>query len=350
VKWNLRRSPTITIVGCTGAVGRELILLVGERGPAFGDVHLLASESSVGTKLPLNGDVHDVRGLADYDFTMTDIAFFAVGAEISAEFVPRAVAAGCLVIDKSAAFRMNPECPLIVPQVNAHEMAERPASNIIASPNCSTIPLVRALAPIHAAIGVRNVVVSTYQAASGVGLACIDDLLEDTRSVLDDAGTGRPSRFPRPLAFNVVPQIDVFCSDGFTIEERKLVLESRKILGDPSLAVTATTVRVPVINGHSEAVYVGCARPTSREEVVETLRTAAGLVVEGGYEQYATPRFLPDPDAISIGRIRMNPDDPGGVWMWLVANNLRTGAALNALEIAEIALKLSNPLDLHLRS
>lgn len=350
MKWNLRRSPTVTIVGCTGAVGRELIRLIGERGSAFGELRLLASETSAGTKLPVNGDIHVVRGLADYDFTTTDIAFFAVGAETSTQFVPRAVAAGCLAIDKSAAFRMKPECPLIVPQVNAHEMAERPASNIIASPNCSTIPLVRALAPIHAAIGVRNVVVSTYQAASGVGLACIDDLLEDTRSLLDEGETDRPSRFPRPLAFNVVPQIDVFCSDGFTVEERKLVLESRKILGDPTLAVTATTVRVPVINGHSEAVYVECARPTSREEIVEILRTAAGLVVEGEYEQYATPRFMPDPNAISIGRIRMNPDDPCGVWMWLVADNLRTGAALNALQIAEIAVQLSNPLESPLRS
>ena len=350
MKWNLRRSPNVAIVGCTGAVGRELIRLLEERSPVFGNVRLVASENSVEKSFRLNGEAHAVAGLAGHDFTTTDIAFFAVGAETSEEFVPRAVREGCLVIDKSAAFRMKPECPLIVPQVNAHEMAERPASNIIASPNCSTIPLVRALAPIHAAIGVRSVVVSTYQAASGVGLACIDDLVEDTRSVLDCGETGRQSRFPRPLAFNVVPQIDVFCSDGFTLEERKLVVESRKILGEPNLAVTATTVRVPVINGHSEAAYVECARPTSREEIIETLRTAAGLVVEGNYEQYATPRFMPDPNAISIGRIRMNTDDPCGVWMWLVADNLRTGAALNALEIAELALKLSNPLDLRSRS
>jgi aspartate-semialdehyde dehydrogenase len=229
---------------------------------------------------------------------------------------------------------------LIVPQVNAHEMAERPASNIISSPNCSTIPLVRALAPLRAAIGVRNVVVSTYQAASGVGLACIDDLLDDTRAVLAGSASERPSRFPRPLAFNVVPQIDVFCDDGFTLEERKMVDESRKILGDPTLAVTATTVRVPAINCHSEAVYVQCARPTSREEIAAILRTGPGLVVEE-HTRYATPRFLPDPDSISVGRIRTNPDDPCGVWMWLVADNLRTGAALNALQIAELAMTRS---------
>jgi aspartate-semialdehyde dehydrogenase len=344
VKWSLRKNPTVTIVGCTGAVGRELIRLVGERRPGFGDVHLLASNNSVGKRVLVNGDVNVVRAPTGYDFSNTDIAFFAVGPQTSEQFVPRAVAGGCLVIDKSAAFRMKPECPLIVPQVNPHEMAERPASSIIASPNCSTIPLVRALAPVHAAIGVRSVVVSTYQAASGVGLACIDDLLEDARSLLDGDAGDRPSRFPRPLAFNVVPQIDVFGSDGFTIEERKLVIESRKILGDPALAVTATAVRVPVVNVHSEAVYMECARPTSREEIVEILRTAAGLVVEDRYEQYATPRFMPDPNAVSVGRIRMNPDDPHGVWMWLVADNLRTGAALNALEIAELALELSNPL------
>jgi aspartate-semialdehyde dehydrogenase len=344
VKWNLDRNPTVSVVGCTGAVGRELLRLIQERGLEFRDIHLVASETSAGRQVPVNGHQYAVRGLADYDFATTDIAFFAVGAETSAEFVPRAVAAGCLVIDKSAAFRMAPDCPLIVPQVNAHEMAERPASNIISSPNCSTIPLVRALAPIHAAIGVRSVVVSTYQAASGVGLACIDDLVEDTRSMLKDGETDRPSRFPRPLAFNVIPQIDVFCDDGFTLEERKLVLESRKILGDPNLAVTATTVRVPVINCHSEAVYIECARPTSREEITAILRTAEALIVADRYDQYATPRFLPDPNAVSVGRIRTNPDDPRGVWMWLVADNLRPGAALNALEIAETALKLSHPV------
>lgn len=343
MKWNLRDNPTVTIAGCTGAVGRELIRLIVQRAPEFGEVRLLASESSAGKKLPLNGSMHIVGHLAEHDFTGTDIAFFAVGAETSEEFVPRAVAAGALVIDKSAAFRMKPECPLIVPQVNAHEMTERPASSIIASPNCSTIPLVRALAPMHAAIGVRSVVVSTYQAASGVGLACIDDLLDDTRATLEDATTLRASRFPRPLAFNVIPQIDVFLSDGFTVEERKLVLESRKILGDPNLAVTATTVRVPVVNGHSEAVYVECARPTSRDELVALFGKTEGLVVGERYEDYATPRFMHDPDAVSVGRIRTNPDDPRGVWMWLVADNLRPGAALNALQIAELAMKLSNP-------
>ncbi len=341
MRWNIRKNPTVAIVGCTGAVGRELIRLVEERKPSFGDIHLLASETSVGMHVAVNGDTHTVRGLADYDFSGIDIAFFAVGAETSTGFVPRAVEAGCLAIDKSAAFRMRPECPLIVPQVNAREMDERPASNIISSPNCSTIPLVRALAPLHAAIGVRSVVVSTYQAASGVGLACIHDLIEDSRTVLDGDAADRPSRFPRPLAFNVIPQVDAFGKDGFTIEERKLLLESRKILGDPTLSVTATTVRVPVINGHSEAAYVLCKRPTSREEIVETLTGVDGLAVEDGYEQYATPRFM-DPNAVSVGRIRTNPDDPCGVWMWLVADNLRSGAALNAIQIAELALKKSS--------
>jgi len=343
VNWNLDPHPTVTIAGCTGAVGRELLRLIEERRGVFRDIHLLASEASAGSRFPVNGTTHTVRSLAGYDFAARDIVFFAVGAETSAEFVPRAVAAGCLVIDKSAAFRMAPDCPLIVPQVNAHDMAERPASNIIASPNCSTIPLVRALAPIHTAIGVRNVVVSTYQAASGVGLACIEDLVRDTRSSLEHGATERPSLFPRPLAFNVVPQIDVFCDDGFTLEERKLVLESRKILGVPDLAVTATTVRVPVINVHSEAAYVECARPTTRDEIVRILSGAEGLLVDERYEQYATPRFLPDPNAVSVGRIRTNPDNPRGVWLWLVADNLRVGAALNALQIAETALRLSNP-------
>lgn len=342
MKWNLRRNPTVTIAGCTGAVGRELLRLIAQRGSAIGDIHPVASENSAGTKIALHKGVGVVGNLADYDFSETDIAFFAVGAETSERFIPRAVAAGALVIDKSAAYRMNPECPLIVPQVNAHAMAERPASSIISSPNCSTIPLVRALAPIHATIGVRSVVVSTYQAASGVGLACIDDLVEDARSVLENGETGRPSRFPHPLAFNVIPQIDVFCDDGFTAEERKMTLETRKIIGDPTLAVTATTVRVPVINGHSEAVYIECTRPTSREEVIELLGKVDGLVVGDRYEQYATPRFMFDPDAVSVGRIRTNPEDPRGVWMWLVADNLRPGAALNALQIAELAMKLSS--------
>ena len=211
MKWDVRKDPVVTVVGCTGAVGRELIRLFEERGPAFGGIHLIASENSVGSSVRVRGDECVVRALADYDFAQADIAFFAIGGETSTEFVPKAAAAGCIVIDKSPAFRMHAGCPLIVPQVNAHAMAERPASNIITSPNCSTIPLVRALAPVHAAIGVRSVVVSTYQAASGMGLASIDDLIDDTRAVLDD-GAGGTARFPRPLAFNVVPQIDIFCS------------------------------------------------------------------------------------------------------------------------------------------
>ncbi|HEU4365458.1 MAG TPA: aspartate-semialdehyde dehydrogenase, partial [Candidatus Krumholzibacteria bacterium] len=336
-------NPTVAIAGCTGAVGQELIRLIGERRPALGDIHLLASESSAGTHVTVNGETIEVRGLHGYDFTGTDIAFFAVGAETSDGHVPRAAQQGCLVIDKSSAFRMRPDCPLVVPQVNAAAMAERPASNIIASPNCSTIPLVRALAPLQAAIGVRSAVVSTYQAASGVGLASIQDLLEDARLCLEEDMSDRPSRFPRPLAFNVVPQIDVFGEDGFTVEERKLVTESRKILGDPGLAITGTTVRVPVVNVHSEAVYVQCKRATTREEILAALCAEEGLRVEPGYDAYATPRFNPDPDAVSVGRIRLNPDDPRGVWMWLVADNLRPGAALNALQIAELAMKLSNP-------
>lgn len=340
MKWNLRSNPAVAIVGCTGAVGRELIRLVEERGESFDRVDLIASENSAGSTIKVNGDERVVLTLPDYDFTRTDIAFFAVGAATSAEFVPRAASAGCLVIDKSPAFRMHEECPLVVPEVNARDMAERPESNIIASPNCSTIPLVRALAPIHATVGVRSVVVTTYQAASGLGLASIDDLIDDARAVLAE-GSGGTARFPRPLAFNVVPQIDLFCTDGFTVEERKMVLESRKIIGDPNLAITATTVRVPVINGHSEAVYIECARATSREEIVEVLRGAPNLLVGDGYENYVTPRFMPDPNLVSVGRIRMNPDNACGVWMWLVADNLRPGAALNALEIAELAQKLS---------
>ena len=340
MKWNFPECPAVTVVGCTGAVGRELIRLIGERQPDFARVDLVASESSAGNTLAVNGGDLVVQPLAGYDFAETDIAFFAVGGATSAEFAPRAAAAGCLVIDKSPAFRMNADCPLIVPEVNAGDMAERPASNIISSPNCSTIPLVRALAPVHTTIGLRSVVVATYQAASGLGLASIDDLLDDTRRTLAGA-PGGTSRFPRPLAFNVVPQIDLFCSDGFTIEERKLVLESRKILGDPGLAVTATTVRVAVINGHSEAVYIQCARPTSSAEIVQILRAAPGLAVGEGFEHYETPRFMPDPNAVSVGRIRLNPDDPCGVWLWLVADNLRPGAALNALEIAQLALARS---------
>jgi len=340
VKWKFPEPPAVTVVGCTGAVGRELIRLISERRPDFARIDLVASESSAGNIMAVNGENLVIHPLVGYNFANTDIAFFAVGGATSAEFAPHAAAAGCLVIDKSPAFRMDVDCPLIVPEVNAGDMAERPSSNIIASPNCSTIPLVRAIAPLHAAIGVRSVVVATYQAASGLGLASIDDLRDDARATLA-GGQGGTARFPRPLAFNVVPQIDLFCSDGFTIEERKLVTESRKILGDPGLAVTATTVRVPVINGHSEAVYVQCARPTSAGEISEILRSAPGLVVGTGFEHYETPRFLPDPDSVSVGRIRINPDDPHAVWMWLVADNLRPGAALNALEIAELAIEYS---------
>ncbi|MER5483734.1 aspartate-semialdehyde dehydrogenase [Streptomyces sp. NPDC002812] len=331
-------APRIAIVGATGAVGTTLARLIEERDFRYRAVHLVASARSAGKELPLDGTTHRVQDLAGFDFSTVDIAFFSAGTEVSRQWVPSAVAAGALVIDNTNAFRMDPDTPLVVPQVNAGRLDERPVSGIIANPNCSTIPLVRLLHPVQREWGVEQVVVSTYQAASGRGHSGISELREDTRRALarpEEAPIAK--EFTPSLAFDLVPSIDQPLDDGFTLEEQKMRQESAKILGLPGFDLTATCVRVPVVNSHSEAVWVRTASEVDRDRLMEVLAQAPEVTV---YDTLATgafptPRTTQDPDQVHVGRIRITPQDRRAFWMWIVADNLRIGAALNALQIAE---------------
>jgi aspartate-semialdehyde dehydrogenase len=329
--------PRVALVGATGAVGEALLDLLQARRFPLASLTLAASDRSRGRSIAWGGAEHPVLPLREVDFSQVDLAFFSAGTAVSRDWAVGAARAGALVIDNTNAFRMADQVPLVVPQVNGHLLQQRPKSGIIANPNCSTIQLVRILAPLRQQFGIRRVVVSTYQAASGGGKTGIAELLAGSREHLEDRAAAPPARFPRPLAFNVVPQVDVLLDSGFTLEEQKMVQESRKILEAPELALTATAVRVPVINGHSEAVYVQCESPLERAAVFRTLRQAPEVELYGESDagSYPTPRFLDDPRRVHVGRIRLDPDDPRGLWLWIVADNLLIGAALNALQIAE---------------
>lgn len=332
-------NPRIAIAGATGAVGETLRDLIVARSFPYQSLHLLASQRSAGRVLEVDGRTYCVEALEDFDFAEVDIAFFSCGTPISRIHAVRAARQGALVIDNTNAFRMDPDTPLCVPQVNAHVLSTRPSSGIVANPNCSTIPLVRLLQPLDRLFGVERVFVSTYQAASGAGANGIAELEDGTRATLDDPGTPAPhARFAVPLPFNLIPSIDAPLETGFTLEEQKMTRESRKILERPDLRLTATCVRVPVVNAHSEAAYILFRDPVDREAVVAALQQAPEVLVfdEGvGSVAYPTPRYLVDPDKVHVGRIRKDPDDACGLWLWLIADNLRIGAALNAIQIAE---------------
>lgn len=336
----LARSPRIALVGGTGAVGRTFLELIAERGFETSSIRLIASARSAGRTLPLPGGATAVvESLATCDFSGVDLAFFSAGTPVSAEHAPRAAAAGALVVDNTNAFRMDPDSPLVVPQVNGHLLAERPRSGIVANPNCSTIPLVRLLQPIQERYGLNRVTVSTYQAASGGGQSGIDELRADTSARLADHTAPAPgnSRFGPGLAFNVVPAIDKFLEHGGTLEEQKMRQESRRILDLGGLDLTATCVRVPVVNGHSEAVVVDTEHPATAAEITALL--AGQEEVRVWAEGFPTPRTVTgEPDLVHVGRVRTDPENPRRVLLWLVADNLRIGAALNALQIAEKAV------------
>jgi aspartate-semialdehyde dehydrogenase len=332
---------SVAVVGATGAVGEMLLALFSERQFAFDRLSLVASARSAGRSIAVRGERHRVHDLDGFDFSEVDIAFFSAGTAVSQRWARDAAKQGALVIDNTNAFRMEPRTPLVVPQVNGDLLRTRPEGGILANPNCATIPLVRALAPLDRHYGVRKVVVSTYQAASGAGLTGMEELRRGTRqSLSEDPAEPSGGRFKVPLAFNVVPSIDTVQESGFTLEEQKIAHESRKILRRDDLMVSATAVRVPVLNGHSEAVYFECESPLDRARIAELLRDASEIVVHDGEgaAAFPTPRFLPDPNRVHVGRIRVVPDNPCAGWLWLVSDNLRIGAALNAIQIAETVI------------
>lgn len=331
----------VAIVGATGAVGQQLLeLLATERLPVS-TVTAVASSRSAGRSYDFRGDTVSVVDLEHFDFAGTDLAFFSAGGDVSAAWAPRIAASGALVIDNSNAFRMTPGVPLAVPQVNPHVLCDRPPSGVVANPNCSTIQLVRALAPVQHAFGLERVILSSYQAASGGGLKGVDELLSASKDIVEGRPPAPPQRFPETLAFNTVPQVGEIESDGFTLEEQKLRRESQKILELPGLRLSATCVRVPVVNGHSEAVYVECQTPATLDQLDEVLRSTSGIKLYGPDDTppFSSPRELGDVEMVHVGRLRVDPDSASAFWMWVVADNLQVGAALNAVQIAEIAVE-----------
>ncbi len=326
----------VAVVGATGAVGREILKTLSERNFPISEVAAVASGRSAGSQVSFGEDrVLTVKNLDKFDFTGWDIALFSPGASISAIHAPRAAAAGCVVIDNTSQFRMDPEIPLVVPEVNPQALAGFAKRNIIANPNCSTIQMVVALKPLHDKFKIKRVVVATYQSVSGAGKEGMDELLANTKvHYVHDKNP--PQVFQKDIAFNVIPQIDIFMDDGSTKEEWKMTVETKKIL-DPAIAVIATCVRVPVFIGHAEAVHVEFENPVTVNEARAALRAAPGVEVQdqridGGY---ITPAEAQGEDAVFVSRIRKDPTVEHGLAFWCVSDNLRKGAALNAVQIAE---------------
>ncbi|WP_029551115.1 aspartate-semialdehyde dehydrogenase [Thermocrinis jamiesonii] len=324
----------VAIVGATGEVGRAFLKVLEERNFPVDELYLFASEKSEGVELTFRGEKFKVRALnKETSFKGIDIALFSAGSGISKEYAPRFVKDGAVVVDNSSAWRLDPEVPLVVPEVNPEDVENH--KGIIANPNCSTIQMVVALKPIYDAVGIEAIVVSTYQSVSGAGAKAIKELEEQTKAWCEGKEM-EVKHLPRRIAFNVVPQIDVFTENGYTKEEMKMLNETRKILHDQNIKVSATTVRVPVFYGHSEAVSVKLKKPLEPAEAMELLRKAKGVIlVEDGYP---TPIDVAGKDEVFVGRIRKDLVFEPGLSMWIVADNIRKGAATNAVQIAELLI------------
>jgi aspartate-semialdehyde dehydrogenase len=327
----------LAVVGATGNVGREMLTTLDERNFPADEVIALASSASVGKEVSFGeDDVLKVQALDTFDFKGIDIVLSSPGGKVSAQFAPRAAKAGAVVIDNTSYWRMDPDVPLVVPEVNPRAISGYEKRGIIANPNCSTIQMVIALKPLHDLARIKRIVVATYQSVSGGGRASMDELFNQTRAVYVNDPI-KPEHLTKQIAFNVIPHIDVFMDDGSTKEEWKMAAETRKIL-DPDIAVTATCVRVPVFIGHAEAVNIEFEHPLSEDRARAALREAPGVVVVDHRldEGYVTPAEAAGEDAVYVSRIRRDPTVPHGLNLWIVADNLRKGAALNAVQIAEI--------------
>jgi aspartate-semialdehyde dehydrogenase len=328
----------IAVVGATGNVGREILNVLAERQFPVDEVAALASSRSTGDEIDFgdSGETLRVKNLEHFDFTGWDIALFAAGSEVSKVYAPKAAAAGCTVIDNSSLYRMDPDVPLIVPEVNADAIAGYRKKNIIANPNCSTAQLVVALKPLHDAAKIKRVVVATYQSVSGTGKSGMDELFEQSRNIFV-GDPNEPKVYPKQIAFNVIPHAGDFLEDGSTTEEWKMVVETKKIL-DPAIKLTATCVRVPVFVGHSEAVNIEFEREISAEEAQNILRESPGVMLVDKREPggYVTPVECVGDYATFVSRVREDPTVENGLSLWVVSDNLRKGAALNAVQIAEL--------------
>jgi len=331
----------VAVVGATGAVGEAMIAILQERNFPVGNLFPLASQRSAGSRIEFRGKYERVGVLEDFDFSQVHVSLFSAGAGVSAEYAPRAAAAGSVVIDNSSQFRYDDDIPLVVPEVNPHAVADYQARNIIANPNCSTIQMVVALKPIHDAVGVERINVATYQSVSGTGREAIEELVAQTAALLN----GKPIEhtvYPKQIAFNALPHIDVFMDNGYTKEEMKMVWETQKIMGDDSIRVNATCVRVPVFFGHSEAVHLETREKLSVDEARRLLAEAPGVVVMDEPGKACYPTSVTDSagqDPVFVGRIREDISHPRGLDLWVVSDNVRKGAALNSIQIAEILVK-----------
>ncbi len=331
------RNYHVAVVGATGAVGNEMISVLEERNFPVGKLTLLASERSIGKRLDFRGESYPVQVLKEDSFKGVEIGLFSAGGGISQRFAPIAAEAGCVVIDNTSAFRMDPEVPLVVPEVNPTDIGDYRKKGIIANPNCSTIQMVVVLKPIHDRARVRRVVVSTYQAVSGTGKKAMQELEDQTRNILNFREP-EIRVYPHQIAFNCLPHIDIFLENGYTREEMKMVNETKKIMGDYSIAVTATTVRVPVFRGHSESVNIETERKITVQEVRGLMEKAPGvkLVDDPARNVYPLAIDAAGKDETFVGRIREDESIPNGINLWVVSDNLRKGAALNAVQIAEV--------------
>ena len=330
----------VAVVGATGAVGNEMVKILEERNFPVAKLLLLASERSLGKSLEYKGQSLPVEVLKEDSFTDVRIGLFSAGGSVSEKYAPLAARAGCVVVDNTSAFRMAPDIPLVVPEVNPEAIAQYKQRGIIANPNCSTVQMVVALKPIHDAVRIKRIVVSTYQAVSGTGKKAIEELSNQTRALL---GMREPAVkvYPHRIAFNCLPQIDVFLDNGYTKEEMKMVNETKKIMKDDSIAVTATTVRVPVFYAHSESINIETEKKITAAEVRELLAKAPGVKIVDDPKNLVYPLAI---DAVGrdetfVGRIREDESITYGINMWVVSDNLRKGAALNAVQIAEILVR-----------
>ena len=331
----------IAVVGATGVVGEAMLEILSQRGFPAGKVYALASERSVGKTVAFGNRELAVEDLADFDFSKVQIGLFSAGGSISAEFAPRAAAAGCVVVDNTSHFRRDDDIPLVVPEVNPEAIAGYTQRGIIANPNCSTIQMVVALKPIYDAVGIERINVCTYQAVSGAGRSAVEELVRQTTHLLN----GRPLEIEgdaKQIAFNAIPHIDAFQDNRYTREEMKMVWETRKILDDEEILVNPTAVRIPVFFGHSEAVHLETREPISAADVAALLARAPGIEVLDGVETGKYPTAVTESsgtDPVFVGRIRKDISHPRGIDLWVVADNIRKGAALNSVQIAEILAK-----------
>lgn len=331
----------VAVVGATGAVGEALINILEERDFPVDQLFPLASERSAGATVMFRNKPVMVQNLADFDFSQTPIGLFSAGGSVSAEYAPKAGAAGCIVIDNTSHFRYDDDIPLVVPEVNPEKIAGYTNRNIIANPNCSTIQMLVALKPIQDAVGIKRINVATYQAVSGTGKKAVEELAKQTAALLSGRDA-EPSVYPRQIAFNALPQIDVFMENGYTKEEMKMNWETRKIFGDDSIEVSATCVRIPVFYGHSEAVQIETHAPIEVSAVRKLLEKSPGVEVIDVLEDGGYPTAVHDSagkDSVFVGRLRRDISFPNGLNLWVVSDNVRKGAALNSIQIAEELIK-----------